>query len=137
MNDPSSIGPTLRRLRTEQDIALATVADQAGISIATLSRIETNKQSIDVTLLLTLTRILGVSAADVLGNQNEQEAVDVLTRRVAALPAPDRTKLFLQSSRQRKAKDLQPVLDDLVATVDLLREELLGVQRVMRKRRSR
>ena len=137
MTDPTTVGPTLRRLRMERDVALSAVAEQAGISIATLSRIETNKQSIEVGLLLTLARILGVSAADVLGEDGERNDVESLSRRIAALPADERSKVFLQSSRRRKAKDLQPVLDDLVSTVELLREELLSVRSAVRRRRGK
>ncbi|HYC60101.1 MAG TPA: helix-turn-helix transcriptional regulator [Thermoanaerobaculia bacterium] len=122
-------------MRTEQDIGLAAVAEQAGISIATLSRVETNKQSIEVGLLLTLARILGVSPADILREPDESGDLQSLSRRVAALPPTQRTKVFMDSSRRQKGKDLQPVLDDLVSTVDLLREELLSVQRAVRRRK--
>lgn len=136
MNDPSSVGPTLRRLRVDRSIALTAVAEQAGISIATLSRIETNKQSIEVGLLLTLARILGVSGADVLGG-DDHDVVEALSRRLAALPPDARTQVFRKASPPRKGKDLQPALDDLISTVEMLREELLGVQRAMRRRRKR
>lgn len=134
MNDPSTVGPTLRRLRTERSIALTAVAEQAGISIATLSRIETNKQSIEVGLLLTLAGILGVSGADVLGGSGERDDVEALSRRLAVLPPAARVQVFRKTAPRREAKDLQPALDDLISTVEMLREELLSVQRAMRRR---
>ena len=135
MTDSSSVGPTLRRLRMERDIALAAVAEQAGVSIATLSRIETNKQSIEVGLLLSLARILEVSAADILGCDDEPDVVEALSRRLAALPPDARTKVFKKSSPKSSPKDLQPALDDLISTVEMMREELLNVQRAIRRRR--
>lgn len=134
MNDPNAIGPALRQLRTERKLALAAVASRAGISVATLSRIETNKQSIEVGLLLTLASILGVSARDLFGNDDADNDLDTLSRRIGALSRVDRTKLFLESSRsQRNAKQLAPVIEDLVSTVEMLREELLLVQRALRR----
>ncbi|HSP33458.1 MAG TPA: helix-turn-helix transcriptional regulator [Thermoanaerobaculia bacterium] len=133
-NDPTSVGPTLRRLRTDRDIALVAVAEQAGISVATLSRVETNKQSIDVALLFTLARILGTSPADILNSGDDREDIESLSRRVAALPPEARTKVFRKSSASRKPKQIQPVLDELISTVDMMREELLTVQRAMRGR---
>jgi transcriptional regulator with XRE-family HTH domain len=113
MNDPDSVGPTLRRLRKQRNIALSEVAGQAGISVATLSRIETNKQGIDVSLLLNLARILGAPAADILGSDVPPEDAGSLSR--------------------RGAKELQPALDDLLSAVEVLREELLTVQRAIKR----
>jgi transcriptional regulator with XRE-family HTH domain len=129
-NDRSSVGPVLRRLRTERELALAAVASQAGISVATLSRIETNKQSIEVGVLLTLAGILGVSAADILRDGEEKDDLGSLARRIGTLSPVDRTKLFLDASRRPvNGKQLGAVLDDLLSTVEMLRQELLTVQR--------
>ena len=138
MNDSSAIGSSLRRLRTEQKLALATVAGRAGISVATLSRIETNKQGIEVGLLSTLAGILGVSVRDLFKSDDESADLAALSRRIGALSRLERTKLFLEASRRpRNAKQLSPVLDDLVSTVEMLREELLTVQRALRRRGKR
>lgn len=137
MHDATTVGPTLRRLRTDRSIALAAIAEQAGISIATLSRIETNKQGVDVGLLLTLARILGVSAVDILGSGDERDDVEALSLRLAALPPDARARVFLKSVPQRKPSDLEPAIDDLVSTVEMMREELLSVQRAMRRRGKR
>lgn len=135
--DTRLIGETLRRLRTERELSLAGVAQQARISIATLSRVETNKQNLDVDLLLTLARILGVSAAEILGDREEADDVDQLSRRLAALPAAKRTKVILQSSRRRDPKQIQSTLDDLVAAVEILRDELVAVNRAVRRQPRR
>ncbi|HEX6096969.1 MAG TPA: helix-turn-helix transcriptional regulator [Thermoanaerobaculia bacterium] len=129
-----SVGETLRRLRAERAFSLATVAERAGISVATLSRVETNKQSLEVGLLVTLAGILGVSAAEILGG--EQENVDSLSRRLAALPAAERAQVLLKSARPRSGSELGSALDGLVSTVEVLRDELLSVQHALRRRRK-
>lgn len=137
MPEPTpSVSETLRRLRNERALSLAEVAEQAGISVATLSRVETNKQGIEVGLLLTLARILGVSAAEIVGGE-EQDAAS-LSRRIAQLPAAERARVFSSSTpRPRRGKELESTLNDLVATVEVLREELLGVQRALDRGRRR
>jgi transcriptional regulator with XRE-family HTH domain len=137
MNESEFIGANLRRLRTDRGISLAGVAGQAGISVPTLSRIETNKQSMEVGLLMKLAAILHVSAAEILAGGAEKEDVESLSRRVAALPAADRARIFLQSAPRGRARDLQPALDHLVSTVDMLREELVTVQHAIHHRRRK
>lgn len=137
-NLSNDVGETLRRLRTDRELSLAGVAQQAGISVATLSRVETNKQNLDVGLLMTLARILGVPAGEILGNGGDGNDHDALARRLGALRMPDRTKVFLQSSPKRHGqKDLQATIEDLLSTVDILRDELEAVQRAVRTRRKR
>ena len=131
---PPPIGETLRRLRNAKALSLAGVAEQAGISVATLSRVETNKQSLDVPLLLTLAQILDVTPAEILGAREDGDATAALRRGLARLPAAERTRVFLQSSRRNTPKELQATLDDLLSTVDILRDELLAVQRAVRRR---
>ena len=130
-----AVGDTLRRLRTDRALSLTGVAGRAGISVATLSRVETNKQSLEVGLLLTLAGILGVSAADILGEVRDD--AESLSRRIAALPAVERAKVFLRSARPRREQKLESTLDGLVSTVEVLRDELLSVQRVLGRRRKR
>ena len=131
------VGETIRRIRVARELSLADVARKAGVSVASLSRMETNKQSVDVSLLETLADILGVTAASVLGEAggNGHGDPDELAGRLSALSAPERTRIFLASSRRRDSKQVGAVLDDLVSTVDLVRDELLQVQRNIKRRK--
>jgi len=52
------VGNRLRQARTARQLSLNDVAGRAKISVATLSRIERDKQGIDLGLFLTLSRIL-------------------------------------------------------------------------------
>ena len=130
-----AVGDMLRRLRVERQLSLAGVAAQAGVSVATLSRVETSKQTLDVPMLQTLARILGVPAGEILGEDGNDDDPATLERRLARLSGADRTKLFLDASRRRNAKELGNVLDDLLSTIDVLRDELLEVQRSVRRRK--
>jgi transcriptional regulator with XRE-family HTH domain len=133
-----SIGDNLRHARLAQELSLAEVAGKVGISVATLSRVETDKQGIDVALLLKLAGVLGIPAAEILGGQSGGgEDTDSLARRLARLRPADRKKVILASARRPDRKQLATVMDDMLSTVDVLREELLQVQRAVRRRGTR
>jgi transcriptional regulator with XRE-family HTH domain len=129
------VGENLRRIRGERQLSLADVAEKARISVATLSRIETSKQNFDVEVLLTLAGILGVSPAEILGVTNGHDDTHELTHALSRLRTADRTRVFLDSSRRRKPQDAAARVDDLLLTIDLLREELVEVQRAVRRRK--
>lgn len=131
------VGEAIRRLRVEQQLSLARVAVKAGVSVATLSRVETNKQSVDVGLLERLADILGVTAGAILGEANGDghDGAEELAHRLSLLSAPERTRIFLSASRSRDPRQIGALLDDLLSTVDLVREELLQVQRNMKRRK--
>lgn len=135
-NQAAEIGERLRRLRAERQLSLANVAEKAGVSVATLSRVETNKQNMDVSMLVTLSGILGVAPSEVLGDPSTDDDRAALTRRLSRLSRADRTKLFVDSSRRRE-RALSVVVEDLLATLDILRDELVEAQKsVRRKKRS-
>jgi transcriptional regulator with XRE-family HTH domain len=133
-NLSAEIGERLRRLRAERHLSLAKVAEKAGVSVATLSRVETNKQNMDVSMLITLAGILGVPASEILDDSTSDDDRAALTRRLARLSRADRTKLFVDSSRRRE-KALSSVVDDLLATLDILRDELIEVQQTARQKK--
>src|SRR6185369_6859089 len=111
-----SVGEHLRRIRGERHLSLASIAEQAEISVATLSRIETNKQNIDVSLLMTLSRILGVQASEVLGDVDAPDDSDALVRALARRRMAERARIFIDSSRQRNAA-IADTVDDLLVTI--------------------
>jgi len=107
--------------------------------VATLSRVETNKQNVDVTLLLVLAKVLDVSVSTILGDGDGHDGeLDhaMVVRHLRKLESADRTKLLLQSAHH----DSQPLLetvDNLLATLDLLRAELVRMQRKVNRRGGR
>lgn len=128
-----AVGENLRRARIERQLSLASVAEQAGISVATLSRVETDKQNVDVALLLKIARILDVSAAELLGERDDDDDFATLARRVAGLAPSERARLFFEVSRRRE-KGVAASVEELLATLAFLRQELVNVQKSIRRR---
>lgn len=60
----SMVGPKLRAARQARGWTLQEVAGRAGMSVSTLSRLESGKRQASLELLLPLTRLLGVSIDD-------------------------------------------------------------------------
>lgn len=133
-NHAAEIGERIRRIRGDRHLSLANVAAKAGVSVATLSRVETNKQNIDVATLMTLAVILGVAPSELLGDPTAEDDPGALTRRLSRLSRAERTKLFVESSRRRE-KALGGVVDDLLATLDILRDELVEMQKNVRRKK--
>ncbi|MDT0268230.1 XRE family transcriptional regulator [Streptomyces sp. DSM 44915] len=52
----TGVGPRLRALRQERDVTLATLSEQTGISVSTLSRLESGQRRPTLELLLPLAR---------------------------------------------------------------------------------
>lgn len=138
------IGERLRELRQAQGRSLADVAGKAKVSVATLSRIENDKQSVDLGLFLTLAKVLQVAASEILGregNGEEDDKVDPLARRIAMLETKKRTELWREVTAERRAQrgrtpraDGVNQVEELLAQIDFLREELETVRKGMKKR---
>ena len=135
------IGEKLREVRQSQGRSLAEVAGKAKVSVATLSRIETDKQSVDVELLLVLAKVLGVQAPDLLGSGSGDG--DPLAQRIAGLDARKRAELWRDLASERRAQrgrnrgNAQQVgqqVEELLAQLDFLREELEAVRAKIKKR---
>ena len=141
------IGQRIRELRLAQGRSLADVAGKAKVSVATLSRIENDKQSVDLALFLMLAKVLQVTAAELLGSegngQGDDDGVDPLARRIARLETKKRTELWREVAAERRnnrararnarAESAQQV-EEMLAQIDFLREELETVRRGMKKR---
>lgn len=137
------IGLRIRAARLAQDRSLADVAGKAKISVATLSRIETDKQSLDLGLFLSIAKVLQVSARDLLGEQGEAERGDPLARRIAALGSNERLELWKDLAEERRTqrgkrrgaevRQVDQQVEELLAQVDFLREELESVRKRVKR----
>lgn len=125
------IGSRLRAARQGSGMSLTDVAVRAKISAATLSRIETGKQSIDAELLVLLTRIIGITASDVFGENSD--GTGSLARTIATMDARDLTELWRmvmtersrhRPSRNHNSAQVESKLDELVAHLDFVRTEI-------------
>lgn len=137
------VGERLRQARVARQLSLADVAGEANVSAATLSRVERDKQTIDVQLFLTLARILNTAPANLLDDaDNDKDAH--LAARIGALQSRDRTALWKQlcadrrEQRLRKSADMRQLaqdIEELLAQADFLREEIEAVRARLAKKR--
>lgn len=65
-NELKAVGPRLRGFRNERGWTLDELAEKAGMSASTLSRLESGKRQASLELLLPLTRQLGIRVDDLL-----------------------------------------------------------------------
>lgn len=113
----SAVGPRLRALRTRRDITLADLGRQTGISVSTLSRLESGTRKPTLELLFPLARAYGVSLDDLVDAPPTGDPrvhlrpVEVhgmtmlpLTRRAGGIQA---YKLLLPGSRSQGEPDPQ------------------------------
>jgi transcriptional regulator with XRE-family HTH domain len=63
----SAVGPRLRALRRQRDTTLAALAEATGISVSTLSRLESGQRRPTLELLLPLARAHGVQIDELVG----------------------------------------------------------------------
>jgi transcriptional regulator with XRE-family HTH domain len=63
----AGVGPRLRRLRQDRDITLTALAEATGISVSTLSRLESGKRRPSLELLLPLAQAHGVPLDELVG----------------------------------------------------------------------
>ncbi len=127
----------MRQARVARQLSLADVASEAHVSAATLSRVERDKQAIDVGLFLTLAQVLNAAPADLLASSDGQESDDALATRIAAMQSRERTQLWRRLNEQRrevrvrKRADLHNLaqeVEELLAQMDFLREEIESVR---------
>ena len=136
------IGARIRELRTARRMSLSDVATQASISTATLSRIETGKQNIDVGLMTLIARVLHLSPHDLLDQDEEGEGF--LADKIATLKPDDRARFWadLGGSRKRNGagarniEDIGVEVEELLAQIDFLRGEVDRIRQSLRSRRA-
>lgn len=142
------LGPRLRQVRAAQQLSLNDVAERADISVATLSRIERDKQAIDVGLFLILCKVLKATPRDVLGDaadgngDAEGASIDPMIRKIARMDAAERTKFWKSLSAANIARPkvlraetraLSRDVEELLAQVDFLREQIEAVRKQLRR----
>ena len=131
------VGQKLRDARQLQQLSLTQVASKARMSAATLSRIENDKQALDVETLFVLARILGTSAEDLVrSDHNGSRDGAPLADQITSLTTQNRARLWRDLASRRKrapvrhdSRDLDSRIEELIAQVELLRQEIESVRR--------
>jgi transcriptional regulator with XRE-family HTH domain len=90
----AGVGPRLRALRRQRDVTLAALAEQTGISVSTLSRLESGQRRPTLELLLPLARVHQVALDELVG------APETGDPRVHAKPFVHRGATYLPLNRQ-------------------------------------
>jgi transcriptional regulator with XRE-family HTH domain len=139
------VGENIRSARQDQHLSLTDVAGRAGISAATLSRIETNKQSLDLGIFLLLAKILKRQPHELLDEEDNNGEVP-LASKIASLGSPERTRLWRDVTAARRtqrptkrgdnAVNVAMHVEELIAQIDSIREEIEVVRKRLRSRRS-
>lgn len=128
-----TIGERLRNARQSRRLSLQQVADQISLSAATLSRIETSKQSIDLKVFLMLANVLDLNPAELLEKSEDWHDRSLATK-FAAMSAGDRAMVWreltsaskLQRAKSRRRPQMQAMaleIEELSAQIDLLRQQ--------------
>ena len=139
------VGSRLRDVRQSQRLSLTVVASKAKISAATLSRIETNKQAVDLGLFLSIAKILKVNPRDLIGEDDGADGDSPLAGQLAALDSTQRTQFWRDLSAARKSlrgperradiRQLSQQVEELLAQIDFMRDEIDNVRLRLKKRR--
>lgn len=137
------LGDKLRDARLALDLSLAEVAERAFISTATLSRIERDKQTLELGLFLTLAGVLKMPPADFFDDGDGAEGGDPLVAKIASMKSRERTSLWKQLSeeirnhRRHVKADVRNTalqVEEILAQADFLRSEIEAVQKTLKKR---
>lgn len=141
------IGARIREVRTARQLSLTEVAHKARVSVATLSRVERDKQTLELGLFLSLMRILEMDPAEVLvaeeRGEGPLEGLDPLVARITSLPATDRVHLWrtlakrtIEHDRHRRnaLQDIALQVEELLAQLDYLRTEVEIVRKRLGKK---
>jgi transcriptional regulator with XRE-family HTH domain len=90
----TAVGPRLRGLRTRRDITLAALSEDTGISVSTLSRLESGQRKATLELLLPLAKSYGVPLDELVG------APDTGDPRIHLRPIRRHGRVFIPLTRR-------------------------------------
>lgn len=140
------VGQKLRDVRNARGLSMREVSKRAHISLASLSRIETNQQGLEIGLFLHLAKILDVDPSDLLPEEGEAaNGHEPIVRRIGTLNGRDRLamwrKLTLETRTARKRRraattQLAEEVEELLAHVEFLHAEIESVRSRLRGSRE-
>ena len=137
------VGTRIREARTSRNLSLNDVASRAHISVATLSRIERDKQGLDLGLFFILCKVLKALPHDLIGDQSGED-VDPLALQIGRLGHGERVQLWkdLADGRRNERRQtmrsnvrrLNDEIEELLAQLQYVQAEIEAVQNQVRKR---
>ena len=81
MREESKIGPRIREERKNLGMTLRDLADQAGLSVGYLSKVETAPKAPPVSTLLRLSKVLNVSMGALFGETEDAGSITIVRRK--------------------------------------------------------
>jgi len=136
------VGNRIREARTSRNLSLNEVASRAHVSVATLSRIERDKQGLDLGLFLILCKVLKAAPHDLLIGEGD-ENVDPLALQIGRLNHGERVQLWKDLANGRRerrqamrsnVRRLNDEIEELLAQLQYVQAEIESVQNHVRKR---
>jgi len=138
------IGERIRQTRQARRLSLNDVSERAKISVATLSRIERDKQGLELGLFLLLCRVLQTSPQELLGEDDRNSNVDPLAVRIGSLNHAERLQLWQELAANRRGDRrrathaqmhrLSDEVEELLAQMEFVRAEMEAVHSHIRRR---
>lgn len=140
-----SIGIRLRERRQALGLSLQDVSDRARISVATLSRIENEKQSLEMGLFLVLAKLLDSPPEVFLDTGiRSSDGLDPLVKKISLLNQAQRTRLWRRIAVETRAnharngaprnRQMARDVEEFLAQLEMLRTEIESVRKQLRSR---
>ena len=126
-------------------MSLQKVADQADMSAATLSRIENDKQGLELGTFLLLAKILKCVPTDLIGTEGSPavDSLDPAMRELSVLSSAERIRLWRRLAseargdrpeRRSPARLLAQQVEELLAQLEYVQAEVETVRKRLRPR---
>jgi transcriptional regulator with XRE-family HTH domain len=135
------LGTRLRQARISRQLSLNDVAERARISVATLSRIERDKQGLDLGMFMILSKILKTPPEELINAENAEVPADALAAQISRLDAKERANLWRDLAGRKGAsngkghmKQVALEVDELLAQLEFLRSEIESIQKRLKLR---
>ncbi|MBI5522556.1 MAG: helix-turn-helix transcriptional regulator [Desulfarculus sp.] len=111
----ASLGQRIKRLRTSRQISLETLANETGLAVEQLRRIEEDEMKPPVAVLLTLSRAMEIDSSDLLKEEDEALAQERRAQAVAKRTGHYSYQVLTPESRHKHLKgflvSIEPVSD--------------------------
>jgi transcriptional regulator with XRE-family HTH domain len=139
-----NIGERIRKARQAKNLSLQQVAQKTSLSSATLSRIETSKQSLDLEVFLQLATVLEFSPAQLLDETEHDGDGAAGANMIDRLEPRDRLRMWRDLAAQTKSKKTSLTMrraqiramaldaEELIAQIEFMREQIEYLRKRLR-----